>query len=71
MKRRPFDEVCSCEFENETHRCVCTRKKGQAKMCCQSCADGKHKLEKKEPSGIKTDKTYEDPIQFGLCSTHR
>lgn len=58
MKRRPFDEVCACEYETLTHQCLCTRRKEQAKAACPHCMLGNHRLEAKtqnRAAALRTD----------------
>lgn len=47
MRRDPFDQVCSCSHETETHECLCTRRKEPAKEACRQCQGGKHSLRQK------------------------
>ena len=42
--RDPFDEVCTCDYETETHHCICTRKLTPPHVRCDRCAGGKHLL---------------------------
>lgn len=50
--RDPFDMVCICDYENETHQCVCVARQhrdyvGPARPC-PNCAAGTHRLAKKQ-----------------------
>jgi hypothetical protein len=54
MSRDPFDMVCTCAYETETHHCVCVKRQhrdyiGPARPC-PDCAADKHKLAKKSDS---------------------
>lgn len=55
MKRDPFDLVCNCDYETETHICICVnrRKFGEGRPCIH-CIDGKHRMMKKPNQEIQS-----------------
>ncbi len=65
MRRDPFDQVCTCEFETETHICLCTRRLQWAGHSCSACKDGRHILRARDAQA--------DPIDAlrALSGEHR
>jgi hypothetical protein len=45
IKRDPFDQVCACGFETETHVCLCVKRQSWGvNGPCPDCKGGHHKM---------------------------